>query len=442
MPLTFSKGGMHMLLHPQDVLRKLQHKDKEGIWCMLRKCSKDRDCLDAVRQLEGDVIELTIHNMDISGGTFACADTKQYELLCQHLSEDVHKHLQTILGLIKFLTGDASEKQSGRKHMPSSDAVELLEQLIAADLPVQLLEQLPLLAFETRKDIMNVCCALLWSGMPQQFDKHVVEYLRDHSRVWQLLVEGYANEEVALHYGVVLRSCARHKELVRAFFESGQVMELLKYAQHRSMDISSDAFYSLRSMLLEHREVSAAWLSSNFDEFFRLYNKLLKSGEYLAERQAQKLLAEILLDRHFRNAMLAYVNNDRNLQIHMVLLKDSSKVIQVEAFHVFKIFAANPQKPQRVQQILYKNRDKLVALLQMLPAARPDDKKFAEETRGVLERLRHLEAPTPTPRKDSSDPAVDKALREDANEYAIASSAGSEYAHSEGSTTASIPLSL
>lgn len=390
-----SKGGLNLLLHPKDFIRRRRNKDDHFGWCMPhRRASKDP--LEAVKSLEGDLNELMVHNPEGHWGALEAADVKEGRPDCHHLSEDVHKHLQTILNLIKFLTGGSNEMQACQKNMSSSDAVELLEQLIAADLPVQLLAQLPLLEFETRKDIMNVCCALLWSGMPQQVDRHVVEYFRDHPRVFRLLVDGYAHEEVALHYGVVLRSCARHRELAHAFFESGEALRLIGFAKHRSIDISSDAFYTLREMLLEHKDISSSWLGAKETrvEFFRLYNELLKSGEYVAERQAQKLLAEVLLDRHFRSVMLLYVNDERNLQINMILLKDNSKVIQLEAFHVFKIFAANPHKANKVQQILYKNREKLVLLLESMPASRPDDKKLADEVRNVTDKLRQLDAPS------------------------------------------------
>eukprot|EP00932_Pfiesteria_piscicida_P022298 SRR837773.9056.p1 GENE.SRR837773.9056~~SRR837773.9056.p1 ORF type:complete len:443 (+),score=101.86 SRR837773.9056:241-1569(+) len=442
MPSLLSKEGLHGLFHPQDFIRRLHHKDRDlGGWCIphRRAC---KDPLDAVKKLEGDVNELMVHNPEMQWYEGSeSLNNKTVGLddgVCHHLSEDVHKHLHTILDLIKFLTRDPLEQEACQKHMQLTDAVELLEQLIAADLPVQLLAQLPLLEFETRKDIMNVCCALLWSGMPQQVDKHVVEYFRDHPRVFRLLVDGYAHEEVALHYGVVLRSCARHKELVRAFFASGEVTRLIKYASHRSIDVSSDAFYTLREMILEHKDVSSAWLGAagGHVPFFRLYNELLASGEYVAERQAQKLLAEILLDRHFRQVMLDYVGNERNLQINMILLKDKSKAIQLEAFHVFKIFAVNPQKTKRVQQILYKNKDKLMALLEMLPGSRPDDKKLADEIRNVTERLRILDAPfSPTMSKDLSDATLSMSANNSGSECAR-----SDGARSELSTSASTSL--
>lgn len=70
----------------------------------------------------------------------------------------------------------------------------------------------------------------------------------------EVLVAGYSNEETALLHGVVLRSCARHEELAEAFLTSGLVFELVKHARHPSIDISSDAFYTLREMLLAHKE--------------------------------------------------------------------------------------------------------------------------------------------------------------------------------------------
>merc|ERR1712151_1329806 len=91
---------------------------------------------------------------------------------------------------------------------------------------------------------------------------------------------------------------------------------------------------------------------------------------------------------------LAYVGEEQFLQIHMNLLRENSKAIQFEAFHVFKIFVANPKKPPRVQQILYKNKEKLMKLLETLRPNRQDDKQqFAEDRNTVIEKLQSLEMP-------------------------------------------------
>ncbi len=47
----------------------------------------------------------------------------------------------------------------------------------------------------------------------------------------------------------------------------------------------------------------------------------------------------------------------------MNLLRDKSRNIQFEAFHVFKVFVANPNKPRPIMDILQKNREKLLKFL-------------------------------------------------------------------------------
>lgn len=106
------------------------------------------------------------------------------------------------------------------------------------------------------------------------------------------------------------------------------------------------------------------------------------SGNYVNKRQSLKLLGEILLDRANFNVMTRYIANESNLKMMMNLLRDKSKNIQFEAFHVFKVcaetyntacgktlihetqvFVANPKKPPQIEAILRRNQDKLLVFL-------------------------------------------------------------------------------
>lgn len=71
----------------------------------------------------------------------------------------------------------------------------------------------------------------------------------------------------------------------------------------------------------------------------------------------------------------------------MTLLKDSSQAIRLEAFHVFKIFVAYPDKPETVKRILQKNKEKLVEYLEtfQLDGADAEDEKSI-----VIEELKRL----------------------------------------------------
>jgi calcium binding protein 39 len=104
----------------------------------------------------------------------------------------------------------------------------------------------------------------------------------------------------------------------------------------------------------------------------------------VTKRQSLKLLGEILLDRANFNVMTKYIANEANLKMMMNLLRDKSKNIQFEAFHVFKVgsppflaenmsyskfspgfqvFVANPKKPPQIEIILRRNKEKLLNFL-------------------------------------------------------------------------------
>lgn len=56
-----------------------------------------------------------------------------------------------------------------------------------------------------------------------------------------------------------------------------------------------------------------------------------------------QLLGELLLDRHNFTVMTKYISRAENLKLMMNMLRDNSRNIQFEAFHVFKVcFCKHP----------------------------------------------------------------------------------------------------
>ena len=53
--------------------------------------------------------------------------------------------------------------------------------------------------------------------------------------------------------------------------------------------------------------------------------------------------------------MTRYIASPEHLKMVMGLLRDPSASIQYEAFHVFKIFVANPRKDATVLELLKRN---------------------------------------------------------------------------------------
>jgi calcium binding protein 39 len=73
----------------------------------------------------------------------------------------------------------------------------------------------------------------------------------------------------------------------------------------------------------------------------------------------------------------------------MGMLRHKQPNIQFEAFHVFKVFVANPDKPADIADILACNKGKLVAFLQGFQNDK-DDAQFAEEKEMLIETLSRL----------------------------------------------------
>jgi calcium binding protein 39 len=318
-----------------------------------------------------------------------CGDLSDSLQMSSSSTEQVRQCLQAAISAFDAPASTAIEKQ------------DLLSGLLQSDLPAKMLEALPNLDFEARKDVMRLFSVILQLGGALVF-----EYVRTQEQILQLLLEGCGNPEVALHSHMMLRNCCKHAELLKIMLEHGFATRedtgLLKLARHSMFDISSDAFSSLRDLLLTHKAEAAQYLELHFREFFTPYNELLQVQDYVAKRQALRLLGEILLDRKFMKVMLDYVGDEQFLQIHMNLLRETgSKAIQADAFHIFKIFAANPKKPARVHQILLKNRERLIKLLDSL--GKEAGESFAQDRKAVVQALKALEA---LPAVPGSSPAV------------------------------------
>lgn len=304
------------------------------------------------------------------------------------ISEDVQKRLRAVMEVFEDIARGSSE-------VTPEDGNQLLEVLISADVLARLVASLGALEFEVRKDVTSAFSLLLRLEKPEAASARVVEYLIGHDSFLQTLLDGYSRPEEALHCGIILRACVRHASVVEALLGTGHFHVLVRCAQTSSFDVAADAFASLKTLLMVHAEVSARYIGLHFDEFFELYNGLLRSEDYVTLRQSLKLLSEILLSRSFMQVMLRYVNDAGFLQIHMNLLRDKSKTIQFEAFHIFKVFAANPQKSANVHQILYQNKDKLVRFLEAFHTDRQDDEQFVQDRATVIEKLKAMEKNSP-----------------------------------------------
>jgi len=244
--------------------------------------------------------------------------------------------------------------------------------------------------FETKKEVVTIFNNVLRRQVGTTMV--TVAWLEKSPTILLSFVKGYEVADIALNCGSMLRECLRYESLSKIVLHSQEFYNFFRYVEVSNFDIASDAFSSLKELLTKHKTLCAEFLEQNYDKIFDMYTKLLNSENYVTRRQSLKLLGELLLDRANFSIMTRYIGSPDNLKLMMTLLRDKSRSIQFEAFHVFKVFVANPKKTQSILEILVRNKDKLVVFLNNFHNDK-EDEQFNEEKSFLLKQIAALSAP-------------------------------------------------
>ncbi|KAG7369510.1 Mo25-like protein [Nitzschia inconspicua] len=302
-----------------------------------------------------------------------------------------------------------------------------------ATLIPQLIRHLAVLPFESRKHVAAIFNYLLVCGLDgtdRELYIPIMNAFRDYvgihfDDILQPILQGYRNShdgstltDVVLHCGSMYRSCFRHVTLYRELVTTTDRVRryvfpfLETYATLPNFDVSSDAMENVKAVMTagcdgsdnesdddaatqqELSELSAAFLTRDYeavwDERFNP-NLLSPDTNYMTKRVALQILSTVLLTRSNYAVMIRYVNSRTNLIVVMKLLRDTSPHITLDAFHVFKVFVANPNKLPEVEKILKDNSQKLCLYLETLHQDKePNDPQFAEEKKLIIATIRNL----------------------------------------------------
>merc|ERR1719154_775756 len=295
--------------------------------------------------------------------------------------EEVGKQLTTITGMI---FGGENEQQSD--HL----LAQLSQEMYNHGVLLILLRNLHRIDFEGKKDAAQIFNNVLRRQIGTRTP--TVEYICTTPEIVFTLCRGYEQQEIALNCGTMLRECIRYEDLAKIVLHSPHFFDFFKYVEVSTFDIASDAFTTFKELLTRHKMLAAEFLEQNYDKVFMHYQQLLNSDNYVTKRQSLKLLGELLLDRHNFSVMTKYISNPDNLKLMMNMLKHKSKNIQFEAFHVFKVFVANPNKPKPILDILLRNQDKLVEFLNKFHTDRTEDEQFNDEKAYLIKQIKELKA--------------------------------------------------
>lgn len=232
--------------------------------------------------------------------------------------------------------------------------------------------------------------------------------------------------DLALHCGSMLRSTLRHPSLYSQLLSDEHAPQFVypfldTFVNQPNFEVASDALETFRLILVggggavvpsfqspslsmnnmaelesTMESIASSFLERAYTPIFeeRFNPKLLSAthSNYIIRRVSLQLLSTLLLTRSNYNVMMRYISNRSNLITIMVLLRDASAHITFDAFNVFKVFVANPNKPPEVIRILADNKVKLAKYLSGLHRDREaNDEQFRDEKALVISTLEDLE---------------------------------------------------
>jgi len=295
---------------------------------------------------------------------------------------------------------------------------QLVNTILSESLLPLLVSNIHRLPFEARKDTQTIISNVFRFRSPGSTSNEpdaLKEVLRSQPSIVVSLCNGYDTRESAGACGGILKEALKWDAVAAVILydeplpdgktvdiyndvdtskkESGKGVfwKFFDWIDKSSFEVSADAFDCFRLILTKHKQLVSQYISTNFDMFFDKYNNVLvKSDSYVTKRQSIKLLGEVLLDRQFYEVMTKYVDSGDNLKLIMWQLKDDRRMVQYEAFHVFKIFAANPNKSYEVQKFLIMNKQRLLKFLPKFLDDRTEDDQFNDEKAWLVKAIGNL----------------------------------------------------
>ncbi|KAL0478867.1 calcium binding protein [Acrasis kona] len=292
----------------------------------------------------------------------------------------------------------------GEVEPKKTDVQEAAKEANNTNLLQTIVQYLEHLDFEARKDAAQIYNNMLKLTIGGKLP--MVEYVHENKDILYMLMSFYERTEIALLCGSMLRESLKHELLAKDMLNNTeQLYKIFNYVDLSHFEVASDAFATFKEILSRHKPLISEFLDHNFDSFFLRYTKLLKSDNYVTKRQSLRLLGEILLDRSNFNIMKRYINKKDNLKLMMNLLLDKRKNIQIEAFHVFKVFVANPNKDPEVVEILYNNKVKIVKFLKTFHEDKTEDEQFIEEKALLISKINNISDPHGPPQTADNTPS-------------------------------------
>ncbi len=179
--------------------------------------------------------------------------------------------------------------------------------------------------------------------------------------------------------------------------ENDIVEELFILAQNKCFNISSNAYQTLYHLLINgNKAYVAKYLNHNFYAVFNAINKLIKYDHFVTQKQFFLLLRVLLIEKSNYDILVKYISDKQHLEIIISLMKKyKQNSISLEAYHIFKIFVADPHKQKSINIILWKNKHRLIHFLTNFHNDKAgENEQFAADKNSVIECISKIKLTT------------------------------------------------
>lgn len=269
--------------------------------------------------------------------------------------------------------------------VPSEAAMELVRQIGQSAFIFVGFSSLLNLTIEERKQF-----TIIFTGSISQCDSNgsfpVAEFISQNVAIIDTLLAFYEKPELAVPTGEMLRLCAKHEKLAEELLRNDRVEMLFSYFSAPNFDVSADSFATFRFLLLNAPQAED-YIRSNSNFLIGMLHSTLVEENYAGCRQTLKLIGEIIIS--YQSFQEIYLEDQKNLMVIMDLMVSNYHNIAMEAFHIFKLFVVNENKPDPILNILKANADKLIPYIDDL-LGDTDDEDLKVEKQYLLMQLRLL----------------------------------------------------
>jgi calcium binding protein 39 len=206
--------------------------------------------------------------------------------------------------------------------------------------------------------------------------------IQRNPNILDTLISFYDKIELACCAGEMIRVCIKQLNLAKLMRDTNRITKLSSFFIAAHFDVSSDSIKTFEQLILISPS-SDEFLISNYELVFQLIHSACDEPHYAACRSLLKLLHAIILQ--FPAVRDFYTTNEKNLIIIMKLMSSQYQQLRLDAYHVFKYFILQENKPQPVEKILMGNAKQLIGF--MNEHLQSDDRDLIEEKNTLISNL-------------------------------------------------------